>query len=78
MTTTELLNHVGSVLQLPPDSLTIDDTPDTVEQWDSMGHLDIIATLESLGVSVEDEEMRVFRSLRELISELRDRGVVED
>ena len=78
MKVAEVLNKVCKSLEREPNSLTIDDTPDSVVEWDSIGHLSIISTIDSLGVSVDDEEMRTFRSLRELIDQLRSRHVVED
>ncbi len=73
----EFLNVVCRSLSRPPHSLKVDDTPETVEEWDSIGHLSIISTVEGLGASVEDEAMRTFRSLRELIDQLRHQHVLE-
>ena len=79
MTTAEFLNEICDVLGRDPDSLSPEDTPKTIKEWDSMGHLSIIATIDDvLGVSVEDEEMRNFQSVGELLERLRLRGALED
>lgn len=78
MTTAEFLNEICDVLGRDPDSLTREDTPKTVKEWDSMGHLTIIATVDDLlEVSVEDEEMRNFQSIGELLDRLNSRSALE-
>jgi acyl carrier protein len=75
----DFLDALCSALGREPHSLTLDDTPQTVEQWDSIGHLSIIATMdELLGVSVMDDELRTFRSIGELIQRLKARHALED
>ena len=79
MTTAEFLNEICDVLGREPDSLSAEDTPKTVKEWDSMGHLTMIATIDDvLGISVEDEEMRNFRSIGELLDRLRSRNALDD
>jgi len=79
MKTGEFLGILCEVLDRNPHSLSLDDTPETVEEWDSVGHLSIIATIdEELGVPVEEEEMRSFKSIRELIDRLKARDALED
>ncbi len=79
MTTAEFLNELCEVLGRDPDSLTREDTPKTVKEWDSMGHLTMIATIdELLEVSVQDEELRNFQSIGELLDRLHTRNALED
>jgi acyl carrier protein len=79
MKTAEFLDELCEVLGRDPGSLSPEDTPKTVKEWDSMGHLTIIATIdEVLEVSVEDEEMRNFRSIAEMLERLRSRNALED
>jgi acyl carrier protein len=60
-------------------SLNLADSPETVKQWDSVGHLTLIATIDDcLDVSVDDEELRNFKSIGELIDRLRARNALED
>ena len=73
MNVQEFLDAVCEALGREPGSLSLQDTPDTVEEWDSVGHLSIIATVDDLGVSVNDEEMRSFTSIQELVDRLRER-----
>jgi len=75
----DFLNAICSALGREPNSLTCDDTPKTVEQWDSIGHLSILATMdELLAVPIVDEDLRTFRSLGELIERLKARHALED
>jgi acyl carrier protein len=78
MTVTQFLDVVCEALGREPGSLSLDDTPQSVEQWDSIGHLSIISTVdEALGVAVDDEEMRTFTSIRELTDRLKVRDAIE-
>jgi len=75
----DFLNAVCNALNREPGTLTLDDTPDTVEEWDSVGHLSIISTIDSaLGVSPDTEELRSFTSIRELVDILKKKGALED
>ena len=79
MKTEEFLNALCDVLGREPNTLSLDDTPESVESWDSLGHLSIIGVVdEELGVSVADQEMRDFKSIRELVDRLRARNALED
>lgn len=79
MTSAEFLNEICEVLGRDPGSLSREDTPKTVKEWDSMGHLMIISTIdEALEVSVQDEEMRNFQSIAELLDRLHSRGALQD
>jgi acyl carrier protein len=75
----DFLNALCSTLERDPNSLAFDDTPKTVEQWDSIGHLSIIATMDALlGVPVMEEDLHTFQSIGELVQRLRARHALED
>ncbi len=79
MKTSEFLDRVCEVLGRSPGSLSEQDSPSTVAEWDSIGHLSIIATIdEALDVSVNDQEMREFTSLGQLLERFRARHALED
>ena len=79
MNTAEFLNSVCGALQRDPGTLTLQDTVDTVPEWDSLGHLAIMAMVDSqLSVSVESEEMQTFTSLKTLVEQLKTHGALED
>jgi acyl carrier protein len=74
----EFLNVVCSALDLEPNSLSMDDSPQTVEEWDSVGHLSIIACIEEeLGVAIDEVEMQNFESVQQLVDRLIVRGKLE-
>jgi acyl carrier protein len=75
----EFLNLVCEALGLPPRSLSLDATPQTVPQWDSIGHLSIIAIAdERLGVRTNDADLHNFTSIGQLVERLKARNVLED
>ena len=75
----DLLDVVCEALGRDSGTLSVNDTPGTVEEWDSVGHLSIIAAIdEELGVPVDEEQMRNFSSIRELVDCLKARNALED
>jgi acyl carrier protein len=75
----EFLNLLCQTLALPSNSLSLDDTPLTVPQWDSMAHLDIIGVVErKLGVAPNDAALHNFTSIRQLVERLKARNALED
>lgn len=79
MKTEEFLDELCDALGRDPGSLSRDDTPETVKEWDSMGHLSMIAVIDDvLDVDVTDEEIRNFATMGQLIERLVARGALED
>ena len=75
----KFLDLVCEALGVPANSLTLDDSPQTVPQWDSLGHLVIIATMErDLGVAPHDASLHNFTSIRQLVERLKALHALED
>lgn len=79
MKTDAFLDVLCEALNRDPGTLTLADTPETVEEWDSVGHLSIVATVDGeLGVSADEAEMQSFGSIGDLVTALKARGALED
>lgn len=79
MKTQEFLDAIAEGLQRDPGSITLEDTPETVEEWDSVGHLTIISTIDSeLGIEPDTEDLMGFTSIKQLIEALKGRGALEN
>ena len=75
----EFLNSLCQTIGLPANSLCMDDTPQTVPQWDSMAHLMIIATVQKdLGIAPNEASLHNFTSIRQLVDRLKARNALED
>ena len=49
---------MSAVFEVPLESITYDASPDNIENWDSLRHLNLILALEEeFGVSIPDEEV---------------------
>jgi acyl carrier protein len=60
---------VSDIFGVPMSEVTVDSSPQTVEAWDSLGHLNLMLALEqSFGVQLSPEE----------ISSMLDVGLVAD
>lgn len=48
----------ADVFNVPPDQITRDTSPQTIDSWDSVQHLNLVLALEQeLGVSIAPEEI---------------------
>jgi acyl carrier protein len=79
MKTQELLDQIALALGRDPGSVKLEDSPETLEEWDSIGQLGIISIIDSeLNVPVQDEELQTFSSIGELVERLKARHALED
>ena len=74
----EFLDLIHEALEMEDDKLTLEDGVDTVEEWDSLGHLSIIAALDSLGIDTEKDEYRSFDTIAKLVELVKMEGVIGD
>jgi len=79
MKTQDFLAAIAESLNRSPGSLKLEDTPDTIEEWDSVGHLSILSTVEEkLGFLPDGDEYMSLSSIQELVDLLKARGDLED
>jgi acyl carrier protein len=66
MTTDDKLKQVmAAVLRVPADQIDDGTSPDTIEAWSSLAHLDLILAIEEeFGVTIPDEEVGDLTSYR--------------
>jgi acyl carrier protein len=54
----------GDIFGLPPDRITAESSPETIENWDSMQHLNLVlAVEEKFGVQLEPEDIEQMKSI---------------
>ena len=65
-----VITTVADVMQVPADGVTVDTTPDDLEQWDSLRHMTLVLRLEEQFAVVFSEEdmMTGLLSVRGIIS----------
>jgi acyl carrier protein len=65
---------MATVFEIEVDSITDDASPDTIEIWDSLHHMNLVVALEEeFGVAFDDEqigELLNFKLIKLAISEL--------
>lgn len=67
---------MAAVLGVPAEALGDDASPDTIADWDSMSHLNLVMALESeFGVSLSAEDALEMRNVAAIRHVLRSRGV---
>ena len=78
MTTAELLELIQSAL-MTSGPVTLEDSRTTVPDWDSVGHLSVISSLEaSLGAKAIGQEIQQAASVQQIIESLRSSGLLKD
>jgi acyl carrier protein len=71
-----LRQTMAAVLGVPAEALHDDASPETVADWDSMGHLNLVMALESeFGVSLSVEEVLEMRDVAAIRRVLQAHGV---
>jgi acyl carrier protein len=66
----------AAVFDLPVDSLRAESSPETVEAWDSLGHLNLmLAVEEETGIRLSPEETMDIASLADLVALLNKKGL---
>lgn len=63
----EVCEVVGDVFGLHPESLNQDTSPQSVEAWDSLRHLDVVMALEQrFGVRFSPDEIASMKDVRSI------------
>ena len=79
MKTEQFLEEICKTLRKPAGSITVTDTPDTLAEWDSLGHLEIIGTVDTvLKIPTDCPELQNFTSIGQLVDALKAKGALED
>ncbi len=57
----------ADVLRVPPEKITEASTPESIERWDSVEHLNLILALETqFGIEFEPEEIERMKSIGQI------------
>ena len=68
---------VGAILGVPEDQVTDDLSPETVDTWDSLNHINLISALEQeFGVTLATDDLAASMSMQRLKGLLAEHGVV--
>ncbi len=70
-----LSRTIAQVLNLSPELISDDTSPDSVSSWDSLGHLNLVMALEhEYGVSLSAEDALAMRNVALIRTVLRNAG----
>jgi acyl carrier protein len=63
--TLEQVRHIASdIFSVPVDKITAESSPETIENWDSMQHLNLVlAVEEKFGVQLEPEDIEQMKNV---------------
>jgi len=64
---------MSSVFRIPVESLNIESSFDTIDQWDSLQHMNLIFALEDeFGLTIDDEVVAELTSVKSILEALAD------
>jgi len=78
MTENQLLGEICAALEIDLSVLTLDSVSTDIEQWDSLGHITILARLDSLFENVTERypELAEATSIAEILEVLKRDGQI--
>jgi acyl carrier protein len=67
---------IAMTLGVPPETISLSSSPETLPQWDSLNHLNLVLAIESeFGVSLSPEDVLDMRTVELMETILREYGV---
>ena len=73
----KLAKIVSEVFEIPEDSLTLETSRDDIDAWDSLGHLNLIMSIEkAFKVKFKTEEVEKFETIGDIQSKLQELGAL--
>lgn len=64
-----VLQVISNVLNVPRDKLSIDSSPESIEQWESMKHINLVLAIEEeFDVQFDDEQIAELQSVKSIIT----------
>lgn len=71
-----VLKIVSQVMNVPVEQFNEDSSPDTVENWDSLQHMNLILSLEEeFNITFSDEEIVEMLSVKIIVETLKKKGI---
>lgn len=60
----QVRNLASDIFGVPADKITAESSPETIENWDSMQHLNLVLAIEEkFGVQLEPEDIEQMKSI---------------
>ena len=60
----QVLNIASDIFGIPADRITAESSPETIENWDSMQHLNLVLAIEEkLGVQLDPEDIEQMKNI---------------
>ncbi|MHC1791945.1 acyl carrier protein [Solidesulfovibrio sp.] len=67
----------AQIMELPVESVSIDSSPDNVEEWDSLKHMNLILALEqNFGITFDEEQIVEMMSVEIIIATINEMSKV--
>ena len=72
----KVLKVVSQIMNVPVGQLNENSSPDTIERWDSLQHMNLVLALEQeFGVSFSDQEIIEMMNVALICETLKEKGI---
>ncbi len=69
MTRQRVLRAVSQIMDVPADQLTDGSSPDTIDAWDSLRHMNLVLALEEeFGIKFSDQQIMTMSSVERILA----------
>jgi acyl carrier protein len=69
-----VLRAVSQIMDVPPDQLGDSSSPDTVDSWDSLRHMNLMLALEEeFGIKFSDEQLMSMSTVGRILAGVHER-----
>ena len=70
----QVRNVASDIFGIPANKITVDSSPETIESWDSVQHLNLVLALEEkFGVQLEPEDIEQMKNIGAVVTLLEKR-----
>ena len=60
---------ISNVLNVPANKLNVDSSPESIEQWESMKHINLVLAIEEeFDIQFDDEQIAELQSVKSIIA----------
>ena len=75
----EVLEIIREALEIKEGDVTVDSSMEDLEEWDSIGHLSILANLDNLldGKAADIQDLATADSVRKILQSLKENSLID-
>lgn len=78
MNENQALEWIANLFEVPPSSISLETPRDDIDAWDSLGVLNLIASLdEDFEITIEDSDLEEMKHVKDIVNILKINGKLQ-